>query len=68
MHTFRGSASQVVQDNENTVWKAYPEKESGDGTKEYTEREKWVVTNFAFLRSHILRVPRRQAGFQNRRL
>lgn len=34
----------MVQDIEKSDWKAYPEK-SGDGAREYTDREKWVVTS-----------------------
>ena len=36
-------------------------KKSGDGTKELTDREKWVLAKFDFLITHISRIPSRQA-------
>lgn len=44
------------------------QKKSGDGAQEYTDREKWVVTNLAFLKSQIVRVASRQAGFHRSKL
>ena len=34
---------------------------SGDGARELTFRDKWVLDKFAFLKRHIVRVPSRQA-------
>ena len=39
------------------------QKKSDDAAREHTDREKWVLTKFAFLRSHIVRVASRQTGF-----
>jgi hypothetical protein len=32
---------------------------SGDGAKRFTDRDKWILTNLAFLKVHIFRVPSR---------
>jgi hypothetical protein len=34
---------------------------SGSAAKDLTDWEKWVLSNFAFLKDHIVRVPSRQA-------
>ena len=44
------------------------QKKSGDGARDYTEREKWVIGKFDFLKSHIVQVASRQAGFLKGRL
>ena len=38
------------------------QKKSGDGDREYTDREKWIMSQFSFLKNHIVRVASRQAG------
>lgn len=43
------------------------QKKSGDGVREYNDREKWVVIDLAFMKSHNVRVAR-QAGFHRSKL
>lgn len=36
-------------------------KKSGDGAKELTDRDQWIVDKFSFLQSHISRMQGKQA-------
>ena len=44
------------------------QKKSCDGAHDYTDRERWVLTNFAFLKSHIVRVASKQIWFPKYKL
>ena len=37
-------------------------RKSGDGSRELSDRDRWVLTSFDFLKTHIVRVTSRQAG------
>ena len=34
-------------------------KKSGDGTKEHTVRDRWILSTFTFLEDHVFHVPSR---------
>ena len=42
------------------------QKKSGDGARQWTDREKWVLTNFDFLKTHIVRVSTKAMGLQTK--
>ena len=43
-------------------------RKSGDGAPQKTDRDKWILSRFAFLASHIVRHPGRPAGGLKRKL
>ena len=39
-----------------TVFGKLTAEKSGDGAREYTDREKWIMDKFSFLKGHITRL------------
>ena len=44
-----------------TRYGKHTSKKSGDGAKEHTDRDTWILRSFSFLDDHIARVPSRQS-------
>ena len=59
-----------IERGEYTMWYHYmrsaygrlTRKASGSGSREFTDREKWIISTFSFFKSHIVRHESRQLG------
>lgn len=49
-------------DSMRTRYGRITERKSGQGTPRYTERDRWILSNFGFLKDHIVRQAGRQSS------